>query len=38
MSAGQAASLATDLYNIGEDDLAGEIDDAIRSATRYGSM
>ena len=38
MSAGQAASLATDLYNIGEDDLAGEIDDAIRSATRYSSM
>ena len=38
MSAGQAASLATDLHNIGEDRLAGEIDDAIRSATRYSSM
>jgi hypothetical protein len=38
MSAGQAASLATDLYNIGEDRLAGEIDDAVRSATRYNSM
>ena len=38
MSAGQAASLATDLHNIGEDRLAGEIDDAIRSATRYNSM
>ena len=38
MSAGQAALLATDLYNIGEDQLAGEIDDAVRSATRYSSM
>jgi hypothetical protein len=38
MSAGQAASLATDLHQIGEDQLAGEIDDAVRSATRYTSM
>ena len=38
MSAGQAASLATDLHQIGEDQLAGEIDDAVRSAMRYSSM
>ncbi len=38
MSAGQAASLATELHQIGADDLAGEIDDAVRSATRYSSM
>jgi hypothetical protein len=38
MSAGQAASLATDLHQIGEDQLAGEIDDAVRSAKRYTSM
>lgn len=38
MSAGQASSLATDLHQIGEDELAGEIDDAVRSATRYSSM
>jgi len=38
MSAEQASSLATDLYRLGEDQLAGEIDDAVRSATRYGSM
>jgi hypothetical protein len=38
MSAGQASSLATDLNQIGEDQLAGEIDDAVRSATRYSSM
>ena len=38
MSAGQATSLAADLYNFGEDQLAGEIDDAVRSATRYSSM
>ncbi len=38
MSAEQAASLATDLHQIGEDQLAGEIDDAVRSATRYSSM
>ena len=38
MSAEQASSLATDLYQLGEDELAGEIDDAVRSATRYGSM
>ena len=38
MSAGQASSLATDLHQMGEDELAGEIDDAVRSATRYSSM
>jgi hypothetical protein len=38
MSAGQASSLASDLHQIGEDQLAGEIDDAVRSATRYSSM
>jgi len=38
MSAEQAASLAMDLHQIGEDGLAGEIDDAVRSATRYSSM
>ena len=38
MSAGQAVSLATDLHQMGEDELADEIDDAVRSATRYSSM
>ena len=38
MSAGQASSLATDLHQIGEDLLAGEIDDAVKSATRYQTM
>jgi hypothetical protein len=38
MSAGQAAALATDLHQIGEELLAGEIDDAVRNATRYSSM
>ena len=38
MSAGRAATLATDLHQIGEDLLAGEIDDAVRNATRYSSM
>jgi len=38
MSAGQASSLATDLHQIGEDLLAVEINDAVRSATRYQTM
>lgn len=38
MSAEQASSLATDLHQIGEDLLAGEIDDAVKSATRYQTM
>ncbi|EJN08135.1 hypothetical protein PMI42_07375 [Bradyrhizobium sp. YR681] len=38
MSAEQASSLATDLHRIGADELAGEIDDAVRSAARYNAM
>ena len=38
MSAEQASSLATDLHQIGEDELGDEIDDAVRSATRYNAM
>lgn len=38
MSAEQASSLATDLHQIGEDELGDEIDDAIRSAARYSRM
>ncbi|MET4386536.1 hypothetical protein ABIB73_002281 [Bradyrhizobium sp. F1.4.3] len=38
MSAEQASSLATDLHHIGADELAGEIDDAVRSATRYNAV
>jgi hypothetical protein len=38
MSAGQAASLANDLHQMGEDELGDEIDDAVRSATRYSAM
>jgi hypothetical protein len=38
MSAEQASSLATDLHQMGEDELANEIDDAVRSSTRYSSM
>jgi hypothetical protein len=38
MSAGQASSLASDLHGIGEDLLASEIDDAVRTATRYQAM
>jgi hypothetical protein len=38
MSAGQASSLATDLHQMGENALANEIEDAVRSATRYSSM
>jgi hypothetical protein len=33
MSADQASSLANDLNQLGKDGLAGEIDDAVRSAT-----
>jgi hypothetical protein len=36
MSSEQATLLATDLYRIGEAELAGEIDDAVANATRYG--
>jgi hypothetical protein len=38
MSTEQASSLATDLHQIGADELADEIDDAVRSATRYSTM
>jgi hypothetical protein len=38
MSAEQAASLATELHQIGENELADEIDDAVRNAARYSSM
>jgi len=34
----QPSSLATDLHQMGENELADEIDDAVRSATRYSSM
>ena len=38
ISAEQASSLATDLHQMGEDELGDEIDDAVRSATRYSAM
>ena len=38
MSAVQASAMAIHLHQIGEVQLAGEIDDAVRSATRYESM
>jgi hypothetical protein len=38
MDAGQASSLATDLHQMGESELADEIEDAVRSATRYSTM
>src|SRR5665647_280065 len=37
MSAVQASAMAIHLHHIGEVQLAGEIDDAVRSATRYAS-
>jgi hypothetical protein len=36
MSSEQATLLATDLHRIGENELAGEIDEAVTNATRYG--
>jgi hypothetical protein len=38
MSAVRASSLATDLHQIGEGALGDEIDDAVRSTTRYSAM
>ena len=38
MDAGQASSLATDLHQMGENELADEIEDAVRNATRYSTM
>ena len=38
MSATQASAMALRLLEMGEVELADEIDDAIKSATRYGLM
>ncbi len=38
MSAEQASSLATDLHQIGEQLLADEVNEAVKSATRYETM
>jgi hypothetical protein len=38
MSAVQASTMAAALHEIGEAELAGEIDDALKSAVRYSSM
>ena len=38
MSSIQASALASDLHQMGEAQLANEIDDAVRSAKRYCSM
>jgi hypothetical protein len=38
MSAVQASTMASCLHEIGEAELAEEIDDAIKSAARYASM
>jgi hypothetical protein len=38
MSTVQASAMATALYEIGEAELADEIDDALKSAVRYSSM
>ena len=38
MSAGQASTMASSLNDIGETELAGELDGAIKSAVRYASM
>lgn len=38
MSTEQASSLATDLHQIGEDELGDEIDDAVRSAAHSSAM
>ena len=38
MSAEQASSLAIDLFRSGEAELAGELEYAVKSATRYGSI
>jgi hypothetical protein len=38
MSTLQASKMATRLYEIGEVELADEIDDAIKNAVRYASM
>jgi len=38
MDAQQASQLAISLHQIGEDELAGEIDEAIRRAAHYETM
>jgi hypothetical protein len=38
MSAGQASTMASSLNDIGETELADELDGAIKSAVRYASM
>ena len=38
MSAGQASTMASSLNDIGETELADELDGAIKSAVRYTSM
>jgi hypothetical protein len=38
MSAGQASTMASCLHKIGEVELAGEIDSAVKSAVRYATM
>ena len=38
MSAVQASAMAAALHEIGEAELAGEIDDALKAAARYSSM
>jgi hypothetical protein len=38
MDAQQASTMATKLHQIGQEELACEIDEAVRLATRYDSM
>ena len=38
MSAVQASTMASSLHAMGEAELAGEIDDALKTAVRYSSM
>jgi hypothetical protein len=38
MDAQQASQLAISLHQIGEDELAGEIDEAVRRAAHYETM
>jgi hypothetical protein len=38
MDAQQASQLAINLYRIGEDELAGEIDEAVARAAHYETM
>ena len=38
MTAGQASEMASDLKQIGEEELADEISDAVKTASRYATM